>query len=159
MTSTQNSDGQPVLIGYDGSEFAKHAIQDAGRMFPGRRAVVLNIFPSAAASVAAASIGAPVAMLGEAVERLDEASREAAKERAEEGARLANEAGLEAEGRPEVTDGSTWAALVATAEREDALAIVVGSRGLSGLKQVLLGSTSSGLVHHSPCPVVVVPDR
>lgn len=157
MTSTGNDDRQPLVIGYDGSEFAKHAIQEAARLFPGRRAVVVNVFPSAAGTAAAAAIGVPEGVLRVAVDRLHEASRQAAEARANEGALLAREAGLAAEGRSEATEGSNWSALTRIADEEDALAVVVGSRGLSGLKQMLLGSTSSGLLHHSARPVVVVP--
>lgn len=38
-------------------------------------------------------------------------------------------------------------------ERPDLL--VVGSRGLSATKRLLLGSISEALVHHAPCPVLV----
>jgi nucleotide-binding universal stress UspA family protein len=34
--------------------------------------------------------------------------------------------------------------------------IVVGSRGLSGLKKMLLGSVASGVVTYADCPVLVV---
>jgi len=34
--------------------------------------------------------------------------------------------------------------------------LVVGSRGLSAAKRLLLGSVSTGLVTHAPCPVLVV---
>jgi nucleotide-binding universal stress UspA family protein len=35
--------------------------------------------------------------------------------------------------------------------------VVVGSRGVNALERFLLGSTSTQVVHHAPCPVVVIP--
>src|SRR5271157_2026944 len=37
--------------------------------------------------------------------------------------------------------------------------VVVGSRGLSATKRLLIGSVSSALVTHAPCPVLVVRTR
>ncbi len=34
--------------------------------------------------------------------------------------------------------------------------IVIGSRGLSSVKRFLVGSVSDRVVHHAPCPVLVV---
>jgi len=34
--------------------------------------------------------------------------------------------------------------------------IIVGTRGRSGFKRLLLGSTASGIVTHAHCPVMVV---
>ena len=56
--------------------------------------------------------------------------------------------------QPRVLVGSPGEELVELAHREDLL--VVGSRGRSGLAGWLLGSTSSYVVRHAPCPVVVV---
>lgn len=41
----------------------------------------------------------------------------------------------------------------------DADLLVVGSRGAGGFTRLMMGSVSSQAVHHSQCPVVVVPDK
>ena len=46
--------------------------------------------------------------------------------------------------------------IVEYAEEHDVDLIVIGSRGLSGIKKMLLGSTASGMVTYAHCPVMVV---
>jgi hypothetical protein len=151
MTSKGNGDRRPLVIGYDGSEFAKHAIQEAARLFPGRRAVVVNVFPSAADTAAAAAIGVPEGVLRVAVERLHEASRQAAEVRASEGALLSREAGLAAEERSEATEGSNWSALSRIGD-EEALAVVVKSRGFRGSSRWWAGAPHPASFITPPAP-------
>jgi nucleotide-binding universal stress UspA family protein len=42
------------------------------------------------------------------------------------------------------------------AELSDADLVVIGSRGLSGLKKLMLGSVSQKVTQDSPCPVLVI---
>ncbi len=51
---------------------------------------------------------------------------------------------------------STLSALIEYAANEQVDLIVVGTRGMSGLKRLIMGSISSGLVHDAECPVLVV---
>jgi nucleotide-binding universal stress UspA family protein len=46
--------------------------------------------------------------------------------------------------------------IVSYAEKNRINMIVVGSRGLSGFKKMLLGSVASGVVTYANCPVLVV---
>ncbi|MGA9154074.1 MAG: universal stress protein, partial [Candidatus Nitrosopolaris sp.] len=51
---------------------------------------------------------------------------------------------------------SVIGSIVQYAERENIDLIVVGTRGRSAFKRLLLGSTASGIVTHAHCPVMVV---
>ena len=55
------------------------------------------------------------------------------------------------------SDDSIWERILEYADSCDAGVIVVGSRGLSGIKSAVLGSVSHGLVNNSRRPVLVVP--
>ena len=52
--------------------------------------------------------------------------------------------------------GSVVKEIVEYAEKHKIDLIVVGTRGMSGIKKVLLGSTASGVVTYSHCPVMII---
>jgi nucleotide-binding universal stress UspA family protein len=87
---------------------------------------------------------------------LDHVASEDGQGRAEEGVNLARESGLEAEPLAVEADGPIWETIIETADRRQAAVIVMGSRGLTGLRSMLLGSVSSTVVHHAHRPTLVV---
>jgi nucleotide-binding universal stress UspA family protein len=69
-------------------------------------------------------------------------------------------AGVPATGEVHQEPGKgTGDALIDTAERHQAGLIVVGTRGRSNVKSVLLGSVAHQVVSRSTLPVLVVPDK
>ena len=54
----------------------------------------------------------------------------------------------------QITAGGPLSALLAAAH--DAQMVVVGARGLGGVRGMRLGSTARGVLHHAPCPVGIV---
>lgn len=145
-----------ILIAYDGSDNARAAVACAGRLFPGRKAVVLTVWEPVAmtAAMAPAGIMMPIAQAG--VE--DEAIRQAMTDLSRQGAELAREAGLDADPRCDVDTAAIWGTIVDVADELDAEVIVTGSRGLGGVRSLLLGSTSTRILHHAKRPVLVVPN-
>ena len=145
----------PILIGYDGSEHARAAIARAGELFEPGPAVVATVWSTLEQTAPSALLALPGGVVADAVSDIDAATRDAAEAIAAEGTELAAAAGFEA--RPHVvrSSGAVFAALVACADELDATAIVLGSRGRSTLAATLLGSVSTGVLHHTERPVLV----
>jgi len=47
--------------------------------------------------------------------------------------------------------------IISFAQKQSIETIVIGTRGLGTIKRLLLGSVSTYVVQHAPCPVLVVP--
>ena len=151
------TENDKILLAYDGSDGAKAAVKAAGRLFPGRDADVVSVWRSVAAAAPVGNIAVPTEVVGRAYVELDREVKAGADKLAEEGAAAARDGGLQASGRAVRCDGNILATLVHVAKEDHPAAIVLGSRGMSGIKSVLLGSVSAGVAHHSEVPVVVVP--
>jgi nucleotide-binding universal stress UspA family protein len=151
----------PVVIGYDGSDGARHAIAVTARLLDNPSAAVVHAWssPVQRSLVGGSLLAARVAEIQEIARDLDEVFAGHAQDIAEEGAMLAREHGLDA--RPVAVEAApgTWRALTAAAHAEGAALIVAGSRGRGTVASTVLGSVSAGLVHNAELPVLVVRGR
>jgi nucleotide-binding universal stress UspA family protein len=139
-----------VLLCYDGSDQATEAIQFAAVLFPrGTKATVLYAWEPTVLAVSGGMAAVPVPPDADE----DEAR---ARRLAEAGAEHARSLGLDAEPRIEQATASAWRAIVDVADSEYDL-IVMGTRGLTGLSSLLLGSSSHHVAQHATRPVLIVP--
>jgi nucleotide-binding universal stress UspA family protein len=53
-------------------------------------------------------------------------------------------------------EGHTVQEIVKTAKEGKFDLIVIGGRGISKIRELLLGSVTDGVIHHAPCPVLVI---
>ncbi len=143
-----------LLIGYDGSDCARSAVSAAGALFRGADATVAHVRaePLRPEQGAMARIALPSDVLRAGIEEIGRQALERARERAEEGAALAREAGLHASAVT-LTGDRPWRALLAVARDADVL--VCGTRGRGAVERATLGSTASSLVHHTQVPLLV----
>lgn len=146
-----------ILICYDGSEDARAAVGHAGALFPGQAAIVLTVWQPFIQTVAQSALGFGMAAAVEDSEAIDGASLRRAQQIAHDGAEVANRDGLEAVPRACAEVSTTARTILGEAEKVDADAIVMGSRGLTGLKSLLLGGVSHEVIQHADRTVVVVP--
>ena len=141
-------------------------------MFRQHQAIVLTVWESVGSTLLrsafpnAGDLGRDLREISEEVlDELDKGTAERALATATEGAEIAGLAGLDARpvarralhGAGERPNVTVWHEILAAAEEEGAEVIALGTRGRSGMKSMVLGSVSYGVVHHSRRPVLVVP--
>lgn len=144
-----------ILIAYDGSADAQEAIERAGQLMKGETAAVLCVWERFIDVMTRVGTAMPVG--GVDYEALDRGYANQSREQAQEGAERARRAGLEAEPRIRVREGRIAETILAEADELGADAIVLGTRGLTGLKSLFLGSVSNAVLQHADMPVMVVP--
>jgi nucleotide-binding universal stress UspA family protein len=153
----------PVLIAYDGSDAARRAISQTAELFPSRAVLVTTVWE---AGLAYSSVATPMPDAGlqaipmdiAGAQKLEEEFKARARRVAEDGAELARSAGLQSQAFAVAGDVDPADAIVDAARLGRVAAIVIGSRGLTGLRARLEGSTSSAVLKRASCPVVVVHD-
>jgi nucleotide-binding universal stress UspA family protein len=146
-----------ILVCYDGSADARAAVERAARLFPDEPATVLTVWEPFVEVVARTTVGPGLVATVPDADEIDQASSKEAERTAAEGAELASNLGMTALSRSCAQGTTTARAILAEADRLGAEAIVMGSRGLTGVKSLLLGSVSHEVIQHADRTVVVVP--
>jgi nucleotide-binding universal stress UspA family protein len=144
----------PILIAYDGSESAKHAIRVAAAEIGGGPAEVIHVWEPLSSASSCLAVYAVAA--GAGPEEL-EYERRQAEAKADEGRDLARQAGFDASALAIRSDGPVGAALIEYVNAQRPRLVVMGTRGLTGVRSALAGSVSHAVSAQSHVPVLVVP--
>jgi nucleotide-binding universal stress UspA family protein len=159
---------EKILVPLDGSEHSMHALEKAVQIAKNfdAKITLIKVYsltqPVVTASLTVA--GSPTVMTGsmasagsipsEVLSKLSEAHREAGANILTNGKDRARTEGVQVETL--LKEGHTVEEILKTANEGKYDLIVVGARGLSTIKEILLGSVSHGVVMHANCPVLVV---
>jgi nucleotide-binding universal stress UspA family protein len=148
-----------ILICYDGSPDAQAAIAKAAELMPGSDAVVLVMWETILETMTRdGAFGMGFGMLGPyGGENTDAVIEKGALDTATDGAQRATSAGLVAVPQIHRRGIDIAAVILSVADDLDADLIVLGTRGFSGVKSLMLGSVSHAVLHHADRPVLVVP--
>jgi nucleotide-binding universal stress UspA family protein len=144
-----------ILIAYDGSVDADAAIERAAGLLSDRQVTILTVWEELIDVLT--RTGSAFAIGDLDYQAVDRESESQARKRAEDGVKKATEAGLTAKADARARNDSVASTILAAADELDAEAIMMGTRGLTGLKSVLLGSVSHAVLQHADRPVIVVP--
>ena len=140
-----------IMVAFDGSADSIKAVEYAKFLAAKFTSpiVVVHVYSPPVMAYAWA-MGTPVVDSG-----LEEAARKGAEEILGNGVRLAKEQGARVSG--ELLEApSVVQALVEFASNEKVDLVVIGTRGMTGFKKLVMGSVSTGVASHAPCPVLVV---
>ena len=138
-----------ILVPVDFSDHSAHALDmaaDIAKAFGGATLHLLHCYQVQPVGVSPYGIVMP--------ESFDRDIREAASRQLEEWRQKASSAGTEVE--VHLSSMFPSIAIAETAEEVGADLIVMGTRGLSGIKHVLLGSVAERTLRTAPCPVLTV---
>ena len=137
---------EQVLVAVDGSDHSFHAAKVAGEIATCMKSKVLRI----------------VVAYDPIPPYLGEPNMEQVIERRVKEAQTVLDMAQEAIGkipseiRTELIEGSAAEAILRVAQTHNSDLIVMGSRGLGTLAELVLGSTSHKVVSHATCPVLIV---
>ena len=133
-----------ILVALDSSELSQYVIQslDELQIQPATKIILSHVIPS------------PESDMEMAVDR-PHASEELTYRHIEKQLQ-SYQAELPCESELEIVTGDPAVEIVRLAHIHQANLIVIGTRGLTGLKRILQGSVSSQVVVDAPCSVLVV---
>lgn len=150
---------QKIPVPLDGSEHSFKALDEAAQIaqkFSGNITLLHTYFlqpllmlgPSAASSPTIPSLtGADLSKMAEATQQLGNKILEDGEQRIK---------ATNVQVKKMLVEGHVVEEIVRVANQGNFDLIVIGARGISHMREMLLGSITDGVIHHVHCPVLVI---
>jgi nucleotide-binding universal stress UspA family protein len=148
-----------ILICYDGSVDADAAVDTAAALMPSQTATLLTVWEPFLEATMRYGPGLELWPADIDHEQMDAAAEGAGAERAELGAERARQAGLDAQALTKPRGVTIAETIMEAAQSVSADLIVIGTRGLTGVKSMMLGSVSHAVLQHADRAVMIVPSE
>jgi nucleotide-binding universal stress UspA family protein len=143
-----------IVVGTDGSPRANVALDVAVELARLTGATLHVVHAHSVTSAFQLATAPEVAIPMEAVQASNEAIQSEAQRVCNEAVELARGQGVTAEGH--CVGGDAAEALLRVAEDTECDLLVVGNRGMTGVRRFMLGSVPNKLSHHSPASLLIV---
>jgi nucleotide-binding universal stress UspA family protein len=139
------SDFEKILVPLDGSESSLHALEKAvqiAKKFDGG-ITLINVYSVSSFNVTPSQVFTYVLEIRKSGELI-----------LSKGKKIVKAEGLQVE--TFLKEGHIVEEILKMAREGNFDLIVIGAKGISRLKEILLGSVSHGVTTHAPCPVLIV---
>jgi nucleotide-binding universal stress UspA family protein len=145
-----------LVIGLDGSANAARALEVVAALTPprGGRVTLVRVVDTMHVPAHGLTPAGTRATVAAEVSRTNERRRASARKDLARAAKALTSAGWQTV--QVVTEGAPLRELLATVTTARADALIVGARGVTGLRHLFLGSVAEGAVNASPVPVLIV---
>jgi nucleotide-binding universal stress UspA family protein len=144
-----------IVIAFDSSPNARRAIDFVARLSPPRngRVTLVQVVEMLAPPSRAPSVGGIRTSIAQELKRINEERSATAEKALNHAAPELNRAGWLT--RTELSVGEPLRELIDAVNTSRADLLVVGARGTSGIRHLLLGSVAEGVLSRSPIPVLL----
>ena len=144
-----------IMLAFDGSANAARAVDLVARLTPARdsQVTLVQVVQLVAPTSRGPAVGGIRASIAGELKRSNAELSRNAEKALSAAARTLERAGWRT--RTEVKAGEPLRQLIDTADSSAADLIVVGARGTSGIRHLLLGSVAEGVLSRSPVPVLL----
>jgi nucleotide-binding universal stress UspA family protein len=150
-----------ILVPLDGSEHSLRALEMAKQIAKefGGKITLIHVYSVAVRPIivpepSTFSPAGVSVITAEEASKVAEAVREAGRRVLAEGEQKAKAEKVQVETM--LVEGHTVQEIVRAAKEGKLDLIVIGAKGISRIRELLLGSVTDGVIHHAACPVLIV---